>query len=322
MKFTIVIIVLLGLFSAIYGQNSTAFCNSTPPGLYCNSNLTGYYWCFAEPSYADSAFFACQPGTQCLCFDGPSCQNVPTVGNFAPCGYHPVLPTFPASYISTQDVVILVRAPACTFTTHANRTVWVNANQSLVRIDTESSDTNSCTADNSTVDNSTASNSTANNSTANNSTSNNNSTANNSSISIQEYFVLSNDSTVKHYTYDVINQSCTASSGPGPLPELGVPAGYQFLRSETFDNKSVDVYYFINGLRIPQELYGVLDFLYVSKTNSTGGPNNTTLAIPVFENRIDYAFRVNTVTNTTTTSFLTEEPGLEVFALPTPCQNL
>jgi len=284
MKLNIVIIALLGLASSIYGQqNVTEFCNSAPPGLYCNSELTGYYWCLANPS-TSSAFFMCPAGTQCLCFDGPNCENVPTVGVYAPCGWPPIEPTFPAAYTSTQDVSIVVRAPVCTFTTEANRTIYVSTSRAMVRVDTESSESNTCSADNSTV-----------------------------LANTLEYYTLSNDSSVTHYTFDVINQSCTASSGPGPLPYLGVPANYQFLRSDTFSNQTVDVYYFMNGLRIPQELYGVVDYIYVTKTNP---------AIPVFENRIDYAFRVNTVTNATTTSFTEGEPGLRIFELPMQCLNL
>jgi len=282
MNFTAFVIVLLGLIASIYGQqqNVTDFCNSAPPGHYCNSALTGYYWCIANPS-SSSAFFTCPTGTQCSCFDGPSCENVPTVGVYAPCGWPPVESTYPDAYIATQDVSIVVRAPACIFTTEANRTIFVSATRAMVRVDTESSETTSCSLDNSTAN-------------------------------ILEYYAL-NDSTVTHYTFDAINQSCTVSSGPGPLPYLGVPANYQLLRSDTFNNQSVDVYYFMNGLRIPQELYGVVDYIYVTKT---------TPATPLFENRIDYAFRVNTVTNSTTTSFLTGEPGLRVFELPSQCQNI
>jgi len=274
----IAILILFMGVTAIAAQNATAFCESGPTGKYCAENGVGFYWCNGGVNGA--YYFSCPAGTVCLCFQGPECSSVPTVGNGSPCGYAPVDPSYPTNFIGAIKTDSILSIPLGQIITNSTSSIYVDGSNHRERIDTTAS-------------------------------SYDNFDSNPPRIShTQEYFFDNQNGTVTHYTYNVDASSCSAVLNSGGLPNTGVPSGYQFLRQETIDGKHTNVYYFRNGGRIPGYETGLHDYLFVTRSSPTE---------PVHEQIYNGVFRDTTYANITWTSFQVSEPSATLFTLPSTC---
>jgi len=258
----------------VSAQSAVDFCQNIPPGMYCNSDLSGYYWCLDQES--SSILQPCPGGTVCLCFHGPDCTRVPTVGNGSPCGFATTVPSYASSFTATQTVLVHEQLPACVENSTIQRTVYVDGESE--RIDSTIFGYISCTSQSSITH-------------------------------TQEYYTLNSNGTVTKHVYSVDDNSCSGFLIDGPLPNVGVPSGYEYFGSDTVNGQSVDVYYIMSGLIFPSELSGFTNYIYVIPSSPV---------VPVKEVRVDYAFRINTQTNTTWDSFTSGTPSVS-FTLPTAC---
>jgi len=267
------IVLLLAFILYASAQSAPTFCESLPPGMYCNSAATGYYWCL--PQYTSSVLQACPAGTVCECFQGPECSRVPTVGNGSPCGFATTVPgPYATAFTATQTVVASTTLPACTQNSSSSNTVYVNGVNE--RVDSTIYTDSTCGDSGTTTH-------------------------------TQTYYTANSDGTVTEHVYSVEAGTCSSSSFTGPLPNIGVPAGYEYYGSDSINGVAVSVYYFMQGLSMPSELYGMTNYIYVTSSN-----------VPVEEMRVDYAFRVNTRTNTYWNSFTSGAPTAS-FTLPAAC---
>jgi len=218
-------------------------------------------------------FFLVLEELNVIVFFGPACTNVPTIGSGSPCGYHTTTPSYAQSFIATQTQVINYHLPVYDSVGHASRILYVDVSLGKERIDTYSSTTNY------------------------------EGPATNSST--QEYFIKSG-SQINHYTFDVTTSTCTSEVLTGSLPNTGVPNGYQLLSSTS----STNTYYLMTGGRVPEEFYGTLNEITVSKSHPI---------VPISEYYDNHQFRIDTQYNTTWTSFSAGNPNAAVFTLPAAC---
>jgi len=210
-------------------QSANDFCQAGPPGQYCNANGNGYYWCTANGNW----LMNCAAGTSCLCFQGPECQTVLTVGSGSPCGWPPVSPKFRNSFSGNQFIKFSQNVPVGRIFTNSSTSIYVNGEIDKERVDTIS---NTYTTFNTE-----------------------------SNAHTKEYYFLNSDNTVTHYKFDVLASTCTSEVISGPLPNTRVPQGYQLLRTENVGGRDLDVYYYRNGGRIPAFEGGLTDFFYVTQ---------------------------------------------------------
>jgi len=218
----------LGL--AVCLADVASFCSQGPPGHYCSDDLSGFYWCLPNP--VQSAFFACPTGTVCNCFVGPACENVPTVGQYSPCGYHTVTPSFATSYTATESISGHNTAPVTSVNVTGSATIYLSGTLHKERIDTSLSMTESFSGTTTTS-------------------------------STQEYYTLNANGTYSHFTFDTIASSCTGEV-VATLPNTGVPDGFQIFNSTATD----DTYYFLTGHKQPEEDYGTTETITVDKTTN------------------------------------------------------
>eukprot|EP01114_Cavostelium_apophysatum_P017098 TRINITY_DN49_c0_g1_i1.p1 TRINITY_DN49_c0_g1~~TRINITY_DN49_c0_g1_i1.p1 ORF type:complete len:276 (-),score=64.66 TRINITY_DN49_c0_g1_i1:110-868(-) len=116
-----------------YGDAASDFCANGPPGLYCNDDLSGYYWCTGAQSFNQP----CPPGTQCNCFHGPECSSVETIGNGSPCGFVPVLPNYPNAFTATRETTTTITHPGGSQTSTTTQLYQFDRYSGRLRIDTE-----------------------------------------------------------------------------------------------------------------------------------------------------------------------------------------
>jgi len=273
MKFIIASILIIIFVANSHGEDAPTFCQSVPPGMYCNSDVSGFYWCL--PQTSQSVIQQCPLGTNCQCFQGPVCTSVPTVGNGSPCGFPTATFSYASSFTATQTIISYEIDPVCHVNTTSQTTVYLNGNSE--RVDSTSITENSCTPGNTLQH-------------------------------TQDFYFLNSNGSVTHYAYNVDANSCAGSITSGPLPNSGIPNGYEYFGSSTYRGQSVNIYYFMNGLTFPEELYGYTDYIYVSTSN-----------LPVYEARINYSFRVNDGIDTTWNSFTAGAPPSSTFDLPAAC---
>jgi len=253
------------LVASVYGD-AASFCSESPPGHYCSNDLTGFYWCL--PSPYSSAFFECPAGTQCDCFVGPACENVPTIGTYSPCGYHTTTPSYPSAYTETEIITGENSYPVYHESITGTATIYLNGQ--MERIDTHLATNNSITG-----------------------------------VVVQsntETFYLNG----YQYVYYPDFNNCSKTTFSGPLPNTGVPDGYQILSS----NANSDTYYFLTGYTYPSEPYGTTDEITVTKSHPIH---------PISTSTVVNSFRVTYTTNTYTTSFHQGAPANSVFDLPAAC---
>jgi len=75
------------------------YCSTGPPGIYCQSDLLGYYDCRIDPhtgTYYNKTH-DCRAGTRCSCFYGPACPK----DLKDPCQPFEIPEKFPTSYLMT-----------------------------------------------------------------------------------------------------------------------------------------------------------------------------------------------------------------------------
>lgn len=275
MKSQLVGLLLIGSIASLIAQDATTFCPAGPPGTYCAENGVGFYWCVPN---GGNWYIGCPSGTVCNCFQGPDCSTVPTVGDGSPCGYASVLPSFPESYTASTSTVSELHAPVGIIATTSTSNIYMDRSNNRERIDTASS-----TSDYGQPP---------------------------TSSNIVDYYFDNNNGTVSHYSYNSDSQSCMLTLDSGVLPNSRVPAGYQFLREDTWEGVAVNVYYFRNGGRIPSYETGLHDYLYVTQSSP---------AEPVHESIYDNVWRQSVSANVTWNSFTVGSPSASLFSLPTAC---
>lgn len=264
-------------------QDPNTFCQGVPAGSYCSNSLSGYYWCV---SGGTNSFQTCGSGTECSCFVGPNCANVPTVGSFSPCNRHQTTPSYPSAYWSYQTANIVSTNPSCSMSGTSTITVILSAS-GKERIDTNRNMPLSCGSSS-------------------------------TQTQISEWFFVNADSTLTHYFYQVSSSQCTKEIINGQLPNTRVADGYELLSFNTysgayFPSQTANVWYYISGETYPSQPYGYWDEIHAS----TSGPT-----IPLYHNRRDDNFRVSTWTNATTITFTQGEPDSQYFTMPSACNSL
>jgi len=236
----IILPILFGIFALSNSitattHNVSAFCDSGPQGTYCSEDSTGFYWCLEGQSHSQSSFFQCPSGTTCLCFQGPECKSVVTVGNGSPCGYFTSPSYFPTSYTATQKQNSSQHVPVGVIYTNSSRTLYVSGSLGKERIDTTSSISQFGQSP--------------------------------TTLNMQEYFILNANGNVTHYTYYQTYNSCVSEIIPGPLPNTRVPSDYQLWKTETINGQTYDVYIFRKDGRYTSYESGLHVELYTKGSN-------------------------------------------------------